>query len=79
MYYVYILISLTNNEYYVGSSEDLKSRFKAHNNGLVKTTKGNLPYELAWHCVFNDKQKAIQFEKYLKQGSGFAFRNKHLV
>jgi len=26
-----------------------------------------------------DKKKAFEFEKYLKSGSGIAFRNKHLI
>jgi hypothetical protein len=29
--------------------------------------------------AFQDKYKAFEFEKYLKSGSGIAFRNRHLI
>ena len=89
MYYVYILQSQkdtptlklrsTHKSYYVGATGDLKERLKDHNWHNVKTTKSKAPYKLVWYCVFDNKQKAYDFEKYLKSGSGFAFRNKHLV
>ena len=78
MYYVYIL-KLQNNKYYVGYAKDLKRRFGEHKNGNVKSTKDNLPVKLVNYIAFNDKTKALRFEKYLKRGSGVAFRNKHLV
>ena len=37
------------------------------------------PYKLKWYCAFDNKKKALDFEKYLKQGSGFAFARKHLL
>jgi predicted GIY-YIG superfamily endonuclease len=79
MYYVYILRSQKDESYYVGTTENLKERLKDHNWHTVKTTKSKAPYKLIWYCGFIDKQKAFAFEKYLKSGSGFAFRNKHLI
>ena len=78
MHYVYIL-RLKDNSQYVGYSENLKQRIEEHSRGIVKTTKSNLPSELVFYAAFKDKYKAIKFERYLKEGSGFAFRNKHLV
>jgi len=78
VYYVYIL-KLKDNSHYVGYSENLKQRISEHNQGLVKTTKDNLPATLVYYCAFLFKYKATQFERYLKKGSGFAFRNKHLI
>jgi len=46
---------------------------------MVKTTRKNLPLSLKFYCAFAKKYKATAFERYLKEGSGFAFRNKHLV
>lgn len=34
---------------------------------------------MIWYCGFPSKEKAFTFEKYLKTGSGQAFRNKHSV
>jgi len=78
MHYVYILQCQKSINYYVGATEDLKERLKDHKWHNVKTTKFKNP-KLIWYCCFENKQKAYDFEKYLKSGSGFAFRNKHLI
>lgn len=79
MHYVYIIQSEKDRSHYVGSTENLKRRFAEHNNGKVKFTSSKIPYVLIWYGAFRDKKKALDFEKYLKQGSGFAFRNSHLI
>ncbi len=79
MYYVYILQSKKDNSYYTGVTENLKERLKDHNWHTVKTTQSKTPYEIVWFCGFRNKAGAFNFEKYLKSGSGFAFRNKHLL
>jgi len=48
-----------------------------HSKGEVHYTKDKLPVQLVTYTAFSDKYKA--FEKYLKSGSGMAFRNKRLV
>jgi len=79
MYYVYILKSQKDNSYYTGFTSDLNSRIKEHNAGVGEYSSTKLPFELVWHCCFKNKIQAIQFEKYLKSGSGFAFARKRLV
>jgi putative endonuclease len=79
MYYVYIIQSQMDGSYYVGSTNDLKRRLREHNNGGAKFTSAKKPYFLSWYCAFNLQNRAVQFEKYLKQGSGFAFARKRLV
>ena len=79
MYKVYILKSLKDDSLYTGVTEDLAERLKAHNYGTSKYSSSKRPYKIAWYCVFKDKIKAMQFEKYLKQGSGFAFARKRLI
>ncbi|OGD92291.1 hypothetical protein A3E14_03170, partial [Candidatus Curtissbacteria bacterium RIFCSPHIGHO2_12_FULL_41_13] len=54
-------------------------RFNEHNNGKSKFTKGHLPWKLVFYCAFVNKQKAKDFELYLKSGSGKAFVYKRLV
>jgi predicted GIY-YIG superfamily endonuclease len=79
MFYVYILKSQKDGTFYIGLTDDLKSRLIKHNKGESKYTKGRLPWKLIWYCVFNNKSKAADFEKYLKTGSVNAFFNKRLV
>jgi putative endonuclease len=50
-----------------------------HRKGKVHYTKDNLPVELITFIAFSDKFRAYFFEKYLKSGSGIAFRNKRLI
>lgn len=78
MYYVYIL-QLCDKSLYIGYSSDLKSRIKTHNEGSVSSTKNFRPLKLIYYSSFISKKKVTDFEQYLKTGSGFAFRNKHLV
>jgi len=49
-----------------------------HKNGEVHQTK-NKTFRLIFYAAFESKLKALQFEKYLKTGSGYAFKNKHLI
>lgn len=74
MYYTYIL-KLSNNDYYTGSSHDLKTRFKDHQEGKNISTKPFRPIALVYYCAFPNKTQAINFEMYLKTGSGKAFRS----
>ena len=46
---------------------------------LSDLTKDRRPVLLSWYCCFNNKTKALRFEKYLKVGSGFVFSRKRLV
>ena len=78
LYYAYIL-KLSNNSFYVGRTDNIDRRLNEHKSGQQRTTKKYLPLELEIYIAFKKKAKAIKFEKYLKTGSGFAFRNRHLV
>lgn len=78
MFYTYIL-KLSNKTFYTGFSTDLKQRFADHRMGNVDATKKYLPVELVYYCAFKTQKLATDFEKYLKSGSGFSFRNKRLI
>ncbi|MDP2631732.1 MAG: GIY-YIG nuclease family protein [Candidatus Uhrbacteria bacterium] len=75
MNYVY-LIQLCDGRFYTGSTPDLKLRFQQHSLGYVISTRDYRPIKLVWYCAFPNRIQARQFEKYLKSGSGQAFRNK---
>jgi len=79
MHYVYILKSQKDSSLYVGSTENVRNRLKEHNNGESIYSKTKRPYSLVWFCSFPNKTRALEFEKYLKHGSGHAFARKHLV
>lgn len=77
MYYVYLIRSITRDEQtYIGFTEDLKQRMRAHNSGQSKHTSKYLPWTLVTYHAFSDKVRAQAFERYLKTGSGHAFANK---
>lgn len=78
MYYVYIL-KCSDASYYTGCTNNIDNRLERHTKGQIHYTKDKLPVELITYTAFNDKYKAYEFEKYLKSGSGIAFRNKRLI
>jgi predicted GIY-YIG superfamily endonuclease len=57
----------------------LEERMKRHHSGQVPATQNRLPLVLVTYVVFSEKQKAYDFEKYLKTGPGRAVMNKRLV
>ena len=78
MWYDYILKCI-DGSYYTGCTNNLQDRLNRHQKGHVKYTKGKIPLTLICYLAFIDKYKAYDFERYLKSGSGFAFRNKRLI
>jgi predicted GIY-YIG superfamily endonuclease len=78
MWFVYLL-KCRDNTYYTGCTNNVYKRFERHTKGYVQYTKSKRPLELVSYVAFNDKYKAYNFEKYLKSGSGTAFRNKRLI
>jgi predicted GIY-YIG superfamily endonuclease len=78
MYYVYILRD-SAGKIYTGYSNNLKSRYAGHRHGKVATTKSYTKPSLIWYCAFASKKRALDFEKYLKAGSGHAFAKRHLM
>ena len=76
--YVYILRSqYFPREMYIGLTANLKNRFNAHNRGDSSHSKKYRPWKIETAIWFDDREKAKQFERYLKSHSGRAFRSKH--
>jgi predicted GIY-YIG superfamily endonuclease len=79
MFYVYLLESLPHPaEVYVGLTDDLRKRLKTHNAGGSPHTAKFKPWRLMTYVAFRDKQRAVEFERYLKSHSGRAFAKKRL-
>ncbi len=69
-YYVYVLLSKTDNNLYTGYTKNLLQRLKEHNSGKVASTKHRRPLELIyWEGCLNQKD-ATRREKYLKSSWG---------
>jgi putative endonuclease len=69
-YYLYVLLSLKDNKFYIGSTSDLQSRVYLHLKGQVPATKHRLPVKLIFYEAYLDKYDAIRREDYLKSSKG---------
>jgi putative endonuclease len=63
---VYLLKSKLNGELYRGSTNDLKCRFKEHNDGKVFSTKRYRPWKLIYYEAFAEEKLARLREQNLK-------------
>jgi len=79
MYYVYILKSLKDNNFYTGYTSDLKRRIKEHFNSEEISTKYRLPLKLIYYESYINKKDALGREKFLKSGSGKRYIKKQLT
>jgi len=70
MNYTYILKSKKDSQLYLGSTIDLKKRFKEHNDSLVSSTKGRGPFSLIYYEACFNTDDAFARERYLKSGMG---------
>ncbi|NEW78089.1 MAG: GIY-YIG nuclease family protein [Gelidibacter sp.] len=69
-YYIYVLRSLKDNNFYTGYTSDLENRILEHQKGQVKSTKHRLPLELVYFEGCINQQDATSREKYLKTTYG---------
>jgi len=70
MYKMYILQSLVNLRYYIGSTENFDERLKRHNGGRVKSTKSGKPWKLVYSEKFPTKSEAYKREMEVKSYKG---------
>jgi predicted GIY-YIG superfamily endonuclease len=78
LWYVYFL-ELNNGDIYVGSTNDLRRRLSAHQQGSVASTCKYLPVILRSYVAVADEASARSLERYFKSGSGKAFAQKHFL
>lgn len=80
MHNVYIIQSESHpSQTYVGYSTNMKQRLSNHNVGYGQHTSKYRPWKLQFYAAFEEKQKALEFEAYLKSHSGKAFTSKRLI
>jgi predicted GIY-YIG superfamily endonuclease len=76
--FVYVLRSDRDPaRHYVGVSCDVRERFWWHNAGLNVHTAPHRPWHVIVSLEFRTEKAALQFERYLKTGSGRAFAKRH--
>lgn len=69
-YYVYVLLSEKDNQFYTGYTSNINERKRYHDEGKVESTKNRRPLKLIyWEGCLN-QQDATRREKYLKSGNG---------
>lgn len=69
-YYVYVLLSEKDNQFYTGYTSNIYERMRCHDSGKVTSTRFRRPLKLIyWEGCLN-MQDATRREKYLKSGSG---------
>ena len=70
---VYILESFKDGSYYVGSTQNLESRLKRHNEGRVAYTKSRHPWKLVYSEEHPDRSSAAKRESSIKAHKRRAF------
>jgi putative endonuclease len=75
-FFVYILKSLKDNRYYIGSTSNVNTRLDYHNSGRQRSTKNRVPFILVYSEAHSDKKNAFVREKQIKAfKGGIAFKN----
>ena len=77
-YYVYVLLSEIDNQFYTGYTFNLRERIILHNAGKVVSTKHRRPLKLIYFEGCINQQDATRREKYLKSGSGKIYLRKRI-
>ncbi len=65
-YFVYILQSLKDGSYYVGTTQDLSQRMERHNQGRSKYTKAKRPWQVIYSEEYRDRSTAMKREYEIK-------------
>jgi putative endonuclease len=69
-YYTYILQSLKDNKYYIGSTSDVTARLSFHNAGLQRSTRNRIPFRLVLFEKYDSKEEGLKREKQIKSWKG---------
>ena len=72
-YFVYILKSLQDGSYYVGSTSNLEDRLIRHNEGRVKYTKAKGPFKLMYFEKHPNRSQAMKREYAIKRRKRIEF------
>ncbi|OGH24955.1 MAG: hypothetical protein A3B47_02540 [Candidatus Levybacteria bacterium RIFCSPLOWO2_01_FULL_39_24] len=78
MFYVYVLKSTSRKFLYTGCTNDLRGRFREHNEKMVKSTSPYAPFDIIYYEASLSEIDAYRREKYLKTRLGKSYLRKRL-
>ena len=70
MYYVYVLLSEKDNNFYIGFTENIEQRLEEHSAGKNISTKLRRPFKLLYYEAHTSKFDALRRERYFKTSKG---------
>ena len=74
MFYLYVLKSIIDKKYYIGSTNNIERRLEEHNRGQTKSTKFRKPFLLVLKEEYTTIEEVKYIEKKLK-----SFKNKKII
>ena len=78
MYYVYVLYSEKDAQFYIGQTKNLSERIRRHQSGYVQSTRNRRPIRVVYSEKYEHRYEAMRREKFLKSGEGHKYINKML-
>ncbi|MCX5681552.1 MAG: GIY-YIG nuclease family protein [Candidatus Omnitrophica bacterium] len=70
IFYVYVLQSLKDGDYYIGYTKNLSQRLAEHNRGKSRSVKNRFPFKVIYKESYSDKYAAIKRERQIKNYKG---------
>jgi len=78
MWYIYVLQSKKDGNWYTGSTNDLRRRLQEHNRGKDPATRERGPWILSYYEACRNKESTREREKYLKTAWGKRYLRKRI-
>lgn len=79
MFFVYVIQSSKDKNWYIGFTENGEQRLSYHNEGRNVSTSQRRPWMLIYYEAYLEKLDALGRERFLKSGAGHRFLKKHLL
>jgi putative endonuclease len=78
-FYVYVLRSVKDSNFYTGYTGNLRQRIKSHQDGRISSTRNRLPMNLIYWEGCLSQADATKREKYLKSSWGKRYLKNRLA
>jgi len=72
MYYVYVLLSEKDKNFYIGFTKDVEQRLDEHNVGKDVSTRSRRPFKIFYYEAHISKSDALRRKGYFKTTKGKA-------
>lgn len=69
-YFVYVLLSEKDKNFYIGFTENIEQRLDEHNAGKNVSTRSRRPFKLIYYEGHTAKSDVLRREKYFKTTKG---------